>query len=275
VLGGGSSAVLTIVGAGTCVPDGSRHSAAFHLGLRASSVLLDCGPGTLHGLAERRIAWAELSHVIVSHYHLDHVGDLSAVLFALKNAVRPRRASPLTLVGPIGFTRFLSRLAEALGDHLLHPGFEVRVVELAPGTEFVEPGADFRVEACDTPHADESLAYRISGAWGALGYTGDTGPSRDVSTFLARCDVLVAECAHAESTADGKHLSPVLLAELAVVAAPALLVVTHVYPPLSPEDAVRRVLEGYAGRVVAGADGMTVRLQVGEPPAIDPPPSAR
>jgi hypothetical protein len=133
------------------------------------------------------------------------------VLFALKNALLPKRTVPLTLIGPVGFTGFLRALAGVLGDHLVRPGFEVRATELAPGDSYVEPAGDFVLEACAALHTDEALAYRVSGAWGALGYTGDTGPSRDVARLLAGCDVLVGECAIADPPAMGLHLSPALL----------------------------------------------------------------
>ncbi|MEX2472298.1 MAG: hypothetical protein WEA34_08980, partial [Gemmatimonadota bacterium] len=44
--------------------------------------------------------------------------------------------------------------------------------------------------------------------------------------------------------------------ELARTARPGLLILTHVYPPMSPDEAARRVGAGYDGTVVAGRDGL-------------------
>ena len=63
-------------------------------------MLLDGGSGTLHGLARHRVDWPALTHVVVSHYHNDHVGDLSGVLFTLKYGLARAREEPLTLIGP-------------------------------------------------------------------------------------------------------------------------------------------------------------------------------
>jgi ribonuclease BN (tRNA processing enzyme) len=271
----GPSADLTILGSGTCVPDRAHHSAAFHLDTGASAVLLDCGPGTLHGFDAYGVRWSELTHVVVSHFHTDHIGDLPALLFALKNAARPLRTTPLTLIGPVGLRAFLRGLADVLGEHLVSPGFDLRVVEVAPGTSFAESGGAFVLHACATPHTPESLAYRLSGAWGAVGYTGDSGPSEEVARFLAACDVLVGECGQSDPPRHDRHLSPALLADFAAVAQPGLLVVTHVYPPLSPDEAVGQVRERYRGVAVAGRDGMVVHIGAGEPPAVDPPRTAR
>lgn len=237
-----------------------HRSASHHLRLPRASILLDCGPGTLHGLAEHGVDWPGLTHVVVSHYHSDHVGDLAAIPFAMKQRLAPPRPGPLTLVGPVGFHAFLERLAAALGAHVLEPGFEVIVREVAPGEGFRDDAGDFTLECEPTPHTDESLAYRIHGSWGAVGYTGDTGPSPDVAAFLRGCSVLVAECAHKDPPDTERHLSPLTLAELSRFAEPELLVVTHVYPDQTPEEAARGVAVGYGGRVVAATDGMRIEL---------------
>jgi ribonuclease BN (tRNA processing enzyme) len=232
---------------------------------------MDCGPGTLHGMAQHGIDWAGLTHVLISHYHMDHVGDLAALPFAMKQAAAPSRSAPLTLIGPLGFRDFLERLATALGPHVLEPGFDVIVHELEPQTTYREDSGAFAVGCVPTPHTDESVAYRLDGDWGAVGYTGDTGPSSDVARFLAGCDVLIAECALSDPPEMDRHLSPALVAQLADIAEPGLLVLTHVYPDQSPEDAAARVSERYGGRVVAARDGM--RIGIGPAgPSVDPNP---
>jgi len=251
--------VLTILGSGTLVPDASRHSAAHHLRVGSTSILLDCGAGTVHGFARYGVRWQELSHVVLSHFHTDHIGDVGALMFALKNGLTTPRTEPLTLVGPVGLADLLERLAAALGRHVLQPGFELRVVELAPGDAH-ETGSDVTLRCHPTPHTPESLAYRVEGAWGSVGYTGDTGPSEAVADFLGRCDVLVAECTVPDATELEAHLSPESLAALAGTARPGLLLVVHVGPRHTPDEAVRRIRRAYDGIVVpVAADGMRVR----------------
>jgi ribonuclease BN (tRNA processing enzyme) len=247
------------------------------LELGSASLLLDCGPGTLHGLAQHGIDWARVSHVVISHYHNDHVGDLAALLFAMKQPGAPPRSRPLCLVGPAGFRAFLERLAAALGSHVLEPGFEVLVYEVGPTAPYEDPDEDpdggFAVEARPTPHTEESLAYRIGSATTTVGYTGDTGPSDEVARFLSDCQVLLAECALTDPPTMERHLSPRLVVDLARVARPGLLVLTHVYPGQTPEEAAATVAAGYDGPVVAARDGM--RIVLGSTgPVVDPNPAA-
>ena len=269
---GEPSPVLTVLGSGTALPDAGRRSSAYHLDLSAASLLLDCGPGTLHGLSEHGVDWERLTHVLISHYHNDHVGDLAALQFAMKQSRAPTRSRPLCLVGPRGFKAFLERLAAALGPHVLEPGFEVRVHELGPEDPHADPEAGLVIEAYPTPHTPESLAYRVSSAATTVGYTGDTGPSESVARFLSACQVLVAECAFADPPQWEGHLTPSLLAELARVARPDLLLLTHVYPGQSPDAAAAAVARGYDGPVLAARDGMKIVLG-GEAPTVDPNPA--
>ncbi len=258
-----ASALLTIVGSGTLIPNANRGSAAHHLQTDGASLLMDCGSGTLHGLAAHGVEWESLTHVAISHFHTDHVGDLAALLWAFKHGTAVPRTTPLTLLGPRGFRTLLEGLADALGQHVLDPGFDVTVLELDEDGVFAAPGGAFTLRCFPTPHSDESVALAVAGPWGSLGYTGDTGPSSEVARFLSGSGVLVAECTLADPPPRAGHLSPHAVAEMASVVRPDLLVVTHVFPPQTPSEAVEKVSERYAGRVVAAVDGLRVRIESG------------
>jgi len=254
-------ATLTILGSGTLLPKEDRHSAAHLVEYGSTRILMDCGSGTLHGFSRHRVRWDRLTHVVVTHYHSDHIGDLYALLFALKYGLRKPRKEPLTLVGPVGFGAFLDRLLQALGPDVLDSGFEITIVELAEDDVMRDDRAGFSLTCHSTPHTSESVAYRLDLGSAVVGYTGDTGPSGGVAAFLKGCDVLVSECALTDPPEWDLHLSPVGVAEIASVAKPGLLVLTHVYPPIEPEDAASQVTAaGYGGRVLAARDGLRLSL---------------
>ena len=252
--------VLEVLGSGTLVPDGRRSSAAHHVRAGAASVLLDCGSGALHGLARHGVDWERLTHVAITHFHYDHFGDLPALLLAFKYGTDTVREAPLTLVGPAGFRDHLHGVADALGLRFLDQSFPLDFVELGPDDRLEAGSGAVSIRCFPTPHTDESVAYALDTARGTVGYTGDTGPSPEVARFLSGCAVLVAECSHPDPPEVDIHLTPRGLAELARVARPNLLVVTHVYPSLSPRQAVARVSDLYEGRAVAAQDGLVVTL---------------
>lgn len=257
--------IATVLGSGTLLPDDHRHSPAHWVEAGEARILLDCGAGTLHGLARHRTSWRRITHLALSHFHTDHVGDVAALLFALKHGVRPPREEPLTVLGPPGLRSFLDRLAAAHGSFVTKPGFPLEMVELEAAPRWPDPEGAFTLAAHPTPHTDASVAYRVETEDGDVGYTGDTGPSDEVADFLAGVQLLIAECSIPDPPSMDTHLSPARLAELARRASPGLLLVTHFYPPLRGHRIPGQVREaGYAGEVVVAQDGTLVEVREGK-----------
>lgn len=252
---------LTIVGSGTAAPDPDRVGAALFLETPGVRTLVDCGPGAVHHMARFGLPWPRLSHLVISHFHNDHLGDIPALLFALKWGTKERRTEPLHVFGPEGTGDRLRAMADAFGDHVQDPGFPVVVREIAPGAR-TRLDHGITLACASTPHTDESLAYRFEADdGGTLGYTGDTGPSEDVARFLAGLDVLVAECSVPDEQAMDTHLTPSSLAAMARSARPARLVATHVYPDLDRLDVTGLIAAaGWAGETLRARDGLEIQI---------------
>lgn len=264
---------LTILGSGTLVPDDDRRSPAHLVETDRARILLDCGTGTVHGLDRHGVQWPRITHVAVSHFHTDHVGDVAPLLWALKHGVRPRRVEPLTILGPPGLRRFMEALEGAHGPFVLDPGFPVAVVELGRRDAWHDPGAEVRLSCAPTFHTEASVCWRVETSDGVVGYTGDTGEDEDVATFLRGVDVLVSECSLPDPPEIETHLSPRGVARLAEVVRPALLLLTHLYPFLDPAGLPGLVREaGYHGRVRTAWDGTRVVLERGEAPRVERDP---
>ncbi|MFW6079753.1 MAG: MBL fold metallo-hydrolase, partial [Gemmatimonadota bacterium] len=227
-------------------------------------LLLDCGPGAVRGMASFAVPWWRLTHLALTHFHTDHIGDLPALFFALKHALPEPRHAPLTVLGPSGTARLFERLAAAFGDHLTDPGFPVRIREIRDGA--AEPLADgVRLGARRTPHTDASLAYRIESAESSFGYTGDTALDEGVGAFFEGVDILLAECSLPDDAAIDTHLTPSRVAALAKIARPRVLLLTHIYPQLPRDEAVARVRRaGWDGETRVAVDGERIRLPIGE-----------
>jgi ribonuclease BN (tRNA processing enzyme) len=224
-------------------------------------LLLDCGSGALHSMARERLWWKGLSHLALTHFHTDHVGDLAPILFALKHGVRPRRDEPLVLLGPTGLDAHLDALSRAHGPYVRDPGFPVEVIELDDGAHWEDPRGRFALRAHATPHTESSLAYRVEMPAGVLGYTGDTGPSPALGGFFRGVHALIGECSLTDPAELDNHLSPRRLAELALAAGPELLIVTHLYPPLRAHKIPELLREaGYDRPVVVARDGTAVEI---------------
>ncbi len=253
---------VTILGSGTLLPDPCRNSAGHCVQTGGATILLDCGAGVVRSLLRYGIRWQDLTHIALSHFHTDHVGDLPPLLFALCHGLEKEREEPLWILGPPGLSTLLDRLAEAYGEYVLEPGFPLRLRELPRDGSWSDPGGRFRLYTHPTIHTDESVAYRLESGHGVMAYTGDTGPSTTLAEFLTGAALLIAECSIPDPPEIATHLSPDGVAEMARIAGPDLLVTTHASPPLDPERVPELILQaGYSGTTVAGRDGMSFSVE--------------
>jgi ribonuclease BN (tRNA processing enzyme) len=247
---------LTVIGCGTAAPDAERASAGFLIEDGSARILMDCGPGVVHGLARWHTAWTRITHLALTHFHNDHIGDVPALFFGWKYGTRPARTAPLDLVGPSGTRALMDALPDPLGAHIRDPGFEVRFRDItAVPVVTLENGV---LHAFPTQHTEESVAYRLDAGDTSIGYTGDTGPDESLGSFMGGVDLLIAECSIPDAEAFPAHMTPSSVAALAVAARPEVLLITHVYPQLDRGTLPDLVAAaGWHGRTVIAHDGLT------------------
>jgi len=251
---------LTTLGTGTVALSGERSCAGYLYEADDVRLLLDCGSGITRRLAELGVAWPAITHVALTHFHIDHHGDLPTLVFAWKYGQLPPRSAPLDLLGPVGTRALIERLAAAYGEWLLAPGFPITIREIMPG-ESVELSASVRLSAQKVPHTEESVAYSIERAGRRVVYTGDTGPDDALADWAHGCDVLVCECSLPASMAIKEHLTPDQCASLAARARPGHVVLTHFYPPVERIDIRAAMAAQYGGPVTLGRDGWHIELE--------------
>lgn len=250
---------LVTVGTGTVVPDPDRASACHWVEHDTTRVVVDCGAGALQGLARAGLPWGAVDHLVISHFHADHIGEIPSLVFALRHGLEVPRTAPLDIWGPPGTQQLFEAWAAALGLWLVEPGFDLVIHEVEPGT-----GAgigSLQVTAAETPHTPESLALRIAAGGSVLGYTGDTGPSDALAEFFRGVDLLLSECSLPEDLVADNHLSPESLARMAIGARVERLLVTHVYPQLRRLD-VPALIEGagFSGEIIMAHDGLELEI---------------
>ena len=251
---------LVTVGTGTVALTAARVCAGHYVEAGPHRMLLDCGSGVTHRLAELGLPWRELTHVAITHFHLDHVSDFATLVFAWKYGQLPSRSAPLVLIGPVGIATLLERLIAAFGDWLREPGFPLEVREIAPG-DAIELGEDTTMRATKVPHTEESVAYSIERRGRRVVYTGDMGYDPMLAEWARGTDVLLCECSLPVAMAIPSHLTPEQCGAIAAAALPKHLVLTHFYPPVERVDIRALVGEHYAGPVTLADDGSTFEIE--------------
>jgi ribonuclease BN (tRNA processing enzyme) len=227
---------LTVIGSSPAWPNpGSAQSG--YLLENGGTLLLDCGPGVLGRLRENG---THVDAVAITHFHLDHWGDL--VPWAWLNAYGPedQRISCEVWVPPQGIDE-LKRFAAFWGnDEMFERAFTLHEFEARkPFT-----AAGFEVAAHRLPHYGmDAYGFRVSAGGKTVAYSGDSAPTAELAALAHGADLFICEATlaqdHREGTVRG-HLS----AEEALAAADGPILLTHRPVELPSPDGVTLASDG-------------------------------
>jgi ribonuclease BN (tRNA processing enzyme) len=152
-------------------------------------LLLDCGPGVLARLRERW-PWPEVDAIGITHWHLDHWGDL--VPWVWGQTLGPGDSSRhIELWIPPGGSELLESIGARLGSpEMFSRCFEVH--EYDDGVAFSAAG--FEVVPRRVLHYRlDAFGFRVSANGTALAYSGDSGPSDALARLAENAELFVCE----------------------------------------------------------------------------------
>jgi ribonuclease BN (tRNA processing enzyme) len=198
---------LIVVGSSPAWPNPGGAQSGYLVEGGGKRVLLDCGPGVLARLREMDAGWPTIDAIVITHWHLDHWGDL--VPWVWGNMVGPGkgRGKPELWVPPEGRERvrdFGSRLG---WDDMFEQTFEVR--DYPESTPFEVAG--FTITAMRLPHYTLlTFGLRVTNGGRSLAYSGDSGPDDRLAELARDADLFVCEATLLRGDLDGRprgHLS--------------------------------------------------------------------
>ena len=262
--------------------------------------MVDAGPGTIRNADLRNLPLANLTSVLVTHFHSDHIGDLGEANFQSWAAGRQKR---LEIYGPKGVEKIVQgfTLAYELDTQyrIAHHGESVMPPEASrPVAKTISVQAPDTAELCfdrnglkayafavDHFPAEPALGYRFEYKGNIVVITGDTKKINALAKHSKNADILVSEALSFKMTGMAQkvlsennrtrlakimkdiqdyHMSPVHAAEVARDANVKKLVLNHIAPPVTNFFAKRMFMEGvhevFAGEIVLGEDGMSFEL---------------
>jgi ribonuclease BN (tRNA processing enzyme) len=234
---------LTVVGCSPAWPNpGGAQSGYLVEG--SGKVLLDCGPGVLPRLREQD-AWPRVDAIVITHFHLDHWGDLVPWTFGAMYGPGRETPAPELWLPPGG----LDELA-LFGDKFGVPGmfseaFTVR--EYAEGEPFETCG--LRITPMRVPHYQlHTFGMRVSDGKATLAYSGDSAPSPQLVELARDADLFLCEATLREGREGGNGLRGHLSAEEAVAAfkesGARRLVIIHRPDELPLDNGIERASDG-------------------------------
>jgi ribonuclease Z len=278
---------LCLLGSGSPNPLPERHGAAVLLSDQHEHLLIDAGRGVTTQLVRAGIAPQDLTAILLTHHHYDHIGNLGDLLLTAWHG----GSTNLPIIGPPG----TDHIVRALFDQVYHrelafswafakatatPLRDIRevvsVITITDAQHYQQGEWKISAAAVDHGHRlgltyDEwpCLAYRIEIDGKSIVISGDTVACDSLITLARGADVLVQCCflADAELTTPARQLLGNLViatsgqaGKIAAQAGVKALVLTH-FSAMAPamlaaiEADVRR---DFAGPVYLGVDLLTI-----------------
>jgi ribonuclease BN (tRNA processing enzyme) len=197
---------LTVVGCSPAWPNpGISHSGYLVEG--EGRLLLDCGPGVLADLRQRDGGWPKVDAIAITHWHLDHFGDLIPWVWGHLFGLGLEDEMPELWVPPAGRAQLTDFGRQFGTPDMFERVFTIR--EYAEG----EPcsAAGFEVSPFKVLHyLIETYAFRVTDGSRVITYSGDSAPCDNLVEAARDADLFLCEATLADSDSDAKprgHLS--------------------------------------------------------------------
>lgn len=236
---------ITLLGTGTCHIEQERRASSVLLELDGMYILFDCGHGVLQRLLEAGVEHKDVEHIILSHFHPDHVSDLIPFLHAGAWSRRNPRATDLHIYGPLGVQKLIDGFVGIFGSYALEQS-AYRLIVHEVGEGYTQVGARCFEFVSLPPAGNHGVRFVWRGRHYAI--TGDSDFHVAEIAFLKDVDLAIIDAGHIEDEE---------IVRLAVTSQAKTLVCSHLYREI---DGVylQRLAEavGYQGKIVVGEDLM-------------------
>ena len=271
---------VTLLGTGSPLPDPHRAGPATLVRAGSATFLVDAGRGVVMRAAGAGSGPNQLTAVLLTHLHSDHVTDLGDLVTT--RWITTFERSPLMVVGPPGTKAvtagILQSLAPDIGYRTTHHADldgppPVHVQEVTTGVVWDADDVIVRVDATDHRPVEPTIAFRIEHGGVAVVVAGDTVPCATLDALCAGADALVITAIRRDLLEPvplprlqdilDYHSSVEDAARTAARAGVGTLVLTHYVPALVPgtEDEWRSLAaDHFGGRIELGDDLHSVRI---------------
>jgi len=272
---------IILTGTGSPMVDPNRAGPSTLVKAGEKIFLADCGRGVLMRAAAGGVGAANLTAVLLTHLHSDHITDLSDVITT--RWITSLVPAPLPIIGPPGTRAVVEATLAALapdisyriGHHAdLTAPPEVMVSEYTAGQVWDDGGVRIIAAATDHRPVEPTIAFRVEYDGASVVLAGDSVPCATLDALASGADALVhtairkdlVEQVPVQRLTDilDYHSSVEQAAATAARAGVQTLVLTHYVPALTAgtEDQWRALAAGeFSGRVELGDD--LLRITVG------------
>jgi len=248
---------LVFLGTSNAIPDPTHENTHMALSTDEGVILIDCVGSPNVRLSRAGIGLSEITDLILTHFHPDHV---SGVPLLLMNMWLQGRDTPLRIYG---LHHCLERIEDVMA--LYHwdkwPGFFPVAFHRLPERECIQvlETTEFKILSSPVRHLIPTIGLRIESkeGKGAIAYSCDTEPCPSVTRLAKDVDILI----HEATGFGAGHSSASQAGAIAREANAKRLLLIH-YPniDLDPERLIDQAKETFEGDVELAQDFMKIPL---------------
>lgn len=191
---------VTLLGTGSPIPDPERAGPSTLARAGDQTFLIDCGRGVLQRLAAAGSGANQLSALLLTHLHSDHITDLGDVIITRWVGTFTPEALPLPIIGPPGTADVVDATLRAFGPDIgyriahhadLTGPPRVDVHEYTDGVVWDHGDVHIRVAPTDHRPVTPTIAFRIEHGGASVVAAGDTVPCPGLDALAAGAGALV------------------------------------------------------------------------------------
>ncbi|MFP6615705.1 MAG: MBL fold metallo-hydrolase [Candidatus Hydrogenedentota bacterium] len=282
-----------LLGTGIPLPNPERATASTLIVAGGRTFMVDTGFNSVSRLNEN--GYQRVDHVLFTHFHIDHYGDLDRLLFSRGGG--GAESVPLSVLGPKGTKAVIHKVVASVaidekyrlehhGEHWSPKAMQATTQEFEPGVIFDEDGIKVTMFLVDHEPIEVAVGYRFEYEGKSIVVSGDTKRSESLIEAAKDCDLLIHEAMNGTvlnavlpalkrgNPRGGAmledlmevHTSTLDVAEIAKLTNAKKLVLTHLVPSIAPEDAqeknfVRGMSDIYPGPITVGRDNMIFTVE--------------
>ncbi len=261
----GDSLEVWLTGTGTPAVLTHRFGPSTVLRAGEEVMVVDCGNGTAYQLAKLGIRLNEVTHIFVTHHHVDHNVDLGFLLMS-PWVQRGQYRAPY-IIGPPGTLEYVNRILAAHDYDIrvrIPHGYNPQdvappVIEIENGN--IVHGATWRSTAFRVDHSpvDQAFGYRFDTRTHSIVISGDTKPCDNLIDCGQGTDILIHEAIFPGFGIPEYHTLSTEVGRVASRARAKRLVLTHLIPgDLGDEEWRDHAQRHYGGPITVGHDLLKV-----------------
>lgn len=237
---------LTVLGNNGPYPKAGGACSGFLIDSGSTKVVLDFGNGILSRL-QQYIDIEEISAIILSHLHSDHMGDIMILRYAADiMLMKGKMEKPIKIYAPAEPIEEFNRLKYKQA---------LEVIEINP-TEKLEIG-DLKISFREMIHGYKNYAICIEKDSKKFVYSGDTSINDGLVEFAKHADLFICEAGLLEKDEKcirAMHLTAKEAAQIAEDAGAKRLLLTHFLPDVKPEKYINEATQVYNGIMEIAGD---------------------